>query len=86
MLPELNVCGDTIPDTYNPDEFINSATEVATPSNANTPDLAVADQAVHESKKFVDRDRLLTSSTARLRKSLIPNPTHTLGLQNSLHR
>ncbi|KAF2012358.1 hypothetical protein BU24DRAFT_352894 [Aaosphaeria arxii CBS 175.79] len=54
LLPSIDVGGDTIPDTYNPDEFIQSATEVATPSAANTPDLGIADQAVHEGKRFVE--------------------------------
>ncbi|ORY07528.1 hypothetical protein BCR34DRAFT_19025 [Clohesyomyces aquaticus] len=50
----LDVEGDTIPNTFNPDEFIQSATEVATPSNANTPDLGAADQAVHDTKKIIE--------------------------------
>lgn len=57
----LDVTSDTIPDTYNPDEFIQSATEVATPSNANTPDLGAADQALHDTKKLVDTLTQLTS-------------------------
>jgi hypothetical protein len=53
LLPLLEV-GDTIPDTLNPDDILQSATEVATPSNSNTPDLRVADQAVQESKLLID--------------------------------
>lgn len=37
---QLDVGGDTIPNTYDPNEYIPSATEVATPSIANTPDAA----------------------------------------------
>lgn len=45
---------DTIPNTYNPEDFIQSATEVATPSISNTPNLAAADKAIQDGKKFVD--------------------------------
>ncbi|KAF2495609.1 hypothetical protein BU16DRAFT_461953 [Lophium mytilinum] len=45
---------DTIPDTLNPEDFITSATEVATPSIHNTPDLAAVDRNVQEAKKFVE--------------------------------
>jgi hypothetical protein len=58
---QLDVGSDTIPNTYNPDDFLLSATEVATPSNANTPDLGVAEQAVHETKELVDTLMRLTS-------------------------
>ncbi|KAF1848451.1 uncharacterized protein K460DRAFT_74653 [Cucurbitaria berberidis CBS 394.84] len=60
---QLDVPGDTIPNTYNPDDFIQSATEVATPSVRNTPDLAAADQAVQEGKKLIDTLARLTSNT-----------------------
>jgi hypothetical protein len=58
----LDVGGDTIPNTYNPDDWIQSATEVATPSIANTPDLGVADQAVQEGKNLIDTLSRLTSN------------------------
>lgn len=51
---QLDVPGDTIPNTYDPNEYIQSATEVATPSMANTPDLGNADQAVREARDFID--------------------------------
>jgi hypothetical protein len=54
--------GDTIPNTYNPDEFIQSATEVATPSLAGTPDLRPVDQAVQDSKVLIDNLRRLASN------------------------
>jgi hypothetical protein len=59
---QLDVPGDTIPNTYNPDDWIQSATEVATPSIANTPDLGVADQAVQEGKSLIDTLSRLTSN------------------------
>jgi hypothetical protein len=59
---QLDVAGDTIPNTYNPDDWIQSATEVATPSIANTPDLGVADQAVQEGKNLIDTLSRLTSN------------------------
>ena len=63
---QLDVPGDTIPNTYNPDDYIQSATEVATPSVNNTPDLGAADQAVQEGKKFIDTLSRLTSNTLPL--------------------
>ncbi|CAO2654266.1 Nn.00g109990.m01.CDS01 [Neocucurbitaria sp. VM-36] len=59
---QLDVTGDTIPNTYNPDDFIQSATEMATPSVGNTPDLAAADQAVQEGKSLIDTLARLTSN------------------------
>jgi hypothetical protein len=59
---QLDVPGDTIPDTYNPHDYVQSATEVATPSVANTPDLSVADQAVQEGKTLIDTLTRLTSN------------------------
>lgn len=50
----LDVSGDTLPNTFNPEELIQSATEVATPSNANTPDLAEADRDVREGRQFIE--------------------------------
>lgn len=61
----LNLDSDTIPNTYNPEDYIQSATEVATPSVVNTPDLAVVDQAVHETKMLVDTLTRLTSHPER---------------------
>jgi hypothetical protein len=59
---QLDVGGDTIPNTYNPDDYIQSATEVATPSIANTPDLGIADQAVQEGRHLIDTLTRLTSN------------------------
>ncbi|KAJ4375133.1 hypothetical protein N0V83_002217 [Neocucurbitaria cava] len=59
---QLDVPGDTIPNTYNPDDFIQSATEVATPSVRNTPDLGAADQAVQEGKNLIDTLARLASN------------------------
>lgn len=59
---QLDVAGDTIPNTYDPNEYIQSATEVATPSVANTPDLGTADQAVEEGKNLIDTLARLTSN------------------------
>ncbi|KAJ4347349.1 uncharacterized protein N0V89_011290 [Didymosphaeria variabile] len=50
----LDVSGDTIPNTFNLDDFVQSATEVATPSIRNTPDLAVTDQAVQDGKRAIE--------------------------------
>ncbi|CAI6335111.1 unnamed protein product [Periconia digitata] len=61
-LLHLNVEGDTIPDTYNPDDFIQSATNIATPSVTHTPDLGIADNAVEEGRKFIEGLVQLTSS------------------------
>ncbi|KAF2876561.1 hypothetical protein BDV95DRAFT_229682 [Massariosphaeria phaeospora] len=58
----LDMGGDTIPNTYDPADFLQSATEVATPSNAGTPDLSGADQAVRETKKLLETLTHLTSS------------------------
>jgi hypothetical protein len=58
---QLTTGGDTIPNTYNPEEFIQSATEVATPSLAGTPDLKPVDQAVQDSKDLIDNLRRLAS-------------------------
>jgi hypothetical protein len=59
---QLDVDGDTIPNTYNPNDSIQSATEVATPSITNTPDLGAADQAVEEGKHLIDTLARLTSN------------------------
>ena len=50
----LDIGGDTIPNTYNIEEFLQSATEAATPNLVGTPNFTAADQAVHETKKLVD--------------------------------
>ncbi|KAF2115224.1 hypothetical protein BDV96DRAFT_631894 [Lophiotrema nucula] len=62
---QLDISGDTIPNTCNPEDFIQSATEAATPSNANTPNLAGADHAVQETRKLVET---LTRATANLER------------------
>lgn len=59
---QLDVPGDTIPNTYNPEDFIQSATEVATPSAAATPDLDAADQTLQEGKHVIDNLVRLTSN------------------------
>jgi hypothetical protein len=53
--------GDTIPNTYNPDDYIQSATEVATPSVGNTPDLSAADRAVQDGKNMIDAMKRIAS-------------------------
>ncbi|KAG9190259.1 hypothetical protein G6011_08347 [Alternaria panax] len=53
--------GDTIPNTYNADDYIQSATEVATPSVGNTPDLTAADRAVQDGKDMIDAMKRITS-------------------------
>lgn len=58
----LDIAGDTVPNTYNPHDFIQSATEVATPSVRQTPDLGAADQAVQEGKSLIDTLIRLTSN------------------------
>lgn len=50
----LDVSGDTIPNTFNLEDFVQSATEVATPSIRDTPDLAVADQDVQHGKMAIE--------------------------------
>ncbi|KAF2819797.1 hypothetical protein CC86DRAFT_128599 [Ophiobolus disseminans] len=57
----LDMAGDTIPNTYDPNECIPSATEVATPSIADTPDLGVADQAIQQGKVFMETLSRLSS-------------------------
>lgn len=66
----VDVAGDTIPDTYNPDDFIQSATEAATPSVRQTPDLGAADRAVQDGKKLIET---LTALTSTSQKSEPPN-------------
>jgi hypothetical protein len=68
----LDVPGDTIPDTYNPNDYIQSATEVATPSVGNTPDLEAADQAVQEGKKLIDT---LAHKTANMQQQSNGSPS-----------
>ncbi|KAF1963635.1 hypothetical protein CC80DRAFT_588004 [Byssothecium circinans] len=96
----LDVCGDTIPNTYNPEDIIQSATEVATPSPRNTPDLALADQAVHDGKRFIEglmrlsshaergnspNTRPATAASAPTPKLLMPNSPHSSSSQEQLH-
>ncbi|KAL5420502.1 hypothetical protein PMIN04_006439 [Paraphaeosphaeria minitans] len=57
----LDVSGDTIPNTLNLDDFVQSATEVATPSIRNTPDLVVTDQAVQDGKRAIEHLIRMTS-------------------------
>lgn len=56
-----NVPGDTIPDTFNPNEVAQSATDVATPSNPYTPDFGQIDQAVQDTRKLVETLTRLTN-------------------------
>jgi hypothetical protein len=58
---QLDIGGDTIPNTYDPNDYIQSATEVATPSNPNTPDLGEVDQAVQNTLHLVETLTQLTS-------------------------
>ncbi|KAH6644037.1 hypothetical protein C7974DRAFT_13024 [Boeremia exigua] len=58
----LDVAGDTIPNTLDPHEFLQSVTEVATPSVRGTPDLGAVDNAVQQGKKLIDTLSRLTSS------------------------
>ncbi|KAF2631620.1 hypothetical protein BU25DRAFT_192138 [Macroventuria anomochaeta] len=57
----LDVAGDTIPNTLDPHDFIQSATEAATPSVRGTSDLGAADNAVQQGKKLIDTLSRLTS-------------------------
>jgi hypothetical protein len=70
----LDIPGDTIPNTYNPNDYIQSATEVATPSVGNTPDLGAADQAVQEGKKLIDT---LAQMTADVEQQSTSSPSRT---------
>jgi hypothetical protein len=72
---QIDVPGDTIPNTYNPDEYIQSATEVATPSVGNTPDLGAADQAVQEGKNFIDTLAQLASNVQQQSNDASGQPT-----------
>lgn len=73
----LDIAGDTIPNTLDPHEFVQSATEVATPSVRGTPDLRTADNAVQQGKKLIDTLSRLTSSKPGLHSKIadvIPAP------------
>ncbi|KAF1833215.1 hypothetical protein BDW02DRAFT_394021 [Decorospora gaudefroyi] len=72
---QLDVPGDTIPNTYNPDDYIQTATEAATPSAANTPDLGAVDQAVQDGKNFIDTLARMTSNTQQQSDSSQERPT-----------
>ncbi|OAG11458.1 uncharacterized protein CC84DRAFT_1133255 [Paraphaeosphaeria sporulosa] len=61
----LDVGGDTIPNSFNLDDFVQSATEVATPSIRNTPDLAVTDQAVQDGKRAIEDLIRMTSGASQ---------------------
>lgn len=63
-VPPLNVHG-TAPYSLNPEDLIQSATEIATPSNSNTPNLSAVDQAVQETKNFVDALSLFSATAER---------------------
>ncbi|KAF2746920.1 hypothetical protein M011DRAFT_381132, partial [Sporormia fimetaria CBS 119925] len=70
---QLNVPGDTLPDTLNPDDLIQSATEAATPSLADTPKLGHVEQNVLEAKTVLDRIARLAATGSQTRGS--PRPT-----------
>jgi hypothetical protein len=72
----LDVPGDTIPNTYNPDDYIQSATEVATPSVGNTPDLGAADHAVQEGKKLIDTLAQMTADMEQQSNSSPSRPAN----------
>ena len=59
---QLNPPSDTIPDTYDPNNYNQSATEAATPSAAATPDLRAADRAVQDGKTLLETLTQLTSN------------------------
>jgi len=71
---QLDVPGDTIPNTYNPDEYVQSATEVATPSAGNTPDLNDADRAVQDGKNFIDQLTRMTSNMQQQQQQANSSP------------
>ena len=73
---QLDVPGDTIPNTYNPDEYVQSATEVATPSAGNTPDLNAADRAIQDGKNFIDQLTHMTSNMQQNPNSSSDRPTY----------
>lgn len=85
---ELDIPGDTIPDTYNPQDCVQSATEMATPSVGNTPDLSVADRAVQDGKNLIDALAKVTADMQQQAASSPDRPTNAtvptqLLLQNS---
>ncbi|KAG9388745.1 hypothetical protein A1F94_001638 [Pyrenophora tritici-repentis] len=71
----LDVPGDTIPNTYNP-EYVQSVTEAATPSAGNTPDLNAADRAVQEGKDFIDQLARMTSNLQEQSNDEPDRPTY----------
>ncbi|USP75254.1 hypothetical protein yc1106_02528 [Curvularia clavata] len=73
---ELDIPGDTIPNTYNPEDCVQSATEVATPSVGNTPDLSVADQAVQDGKNLIDALAKVTADMQQQAASPSDRPTY----------
>lgn len=52
-IPPLDV-NDTVPNTFYAEDLLQSATEIATPSNANTPDLRGVDHAVQETRNLLE--------------------------------
>ena len=72
---QLDIPGDTIPNTYNPEDCVQSVTEVATPSIRNTPDLSAADRAVQEGKNLIDTLARMTSSMPQQAASSPERPT-----------
>jgi hypothetical protein len=63
---QLNPPSDTIPDTCEPGFYNQSATEVATPSAAATPELCAADRAVQDGKNLLETLSQLTSNMPQL--------------------
>lgn len=87
----VDVSGDTIPNTFNLEDYVQSATEVATPSIRNTPDLAKADQVIQDGKRTIEDLMQITADINSQhgtndkpgRTSLLPSPQ--LLLTNSPH-
>ncbi|EUC31857.1 hypothetical protein COCCADRAFT_100245 [Bipolaris zeicola 26-R-13] len=73
---QLDIPGDTIPNTYNPEEYVQSTTEVATPSAGATPDLSAADRAVQEGKNLIDTLARMTSDMQPQAASSPERPTN----------
>ena len=87
----LDVSGDTIPNTFNLEDYVHSATEIATPSIMNTPDLTVTDQVVQDGKRAIEDLMKITAdmntqhSTDDLPAGTTLLPSPQLLLTNSPH-
>jgi hypothetical protein len=67
-IPPL-VTGDTVPNTPAPDDIILSATEVATPTEANTPDLNALQEEIEGARATIDLVNGKLAEHARFRAS-----------------